>query len=62
MANVDVYVPVYMVGADGSKAYQFAKLTAAVTTAKVPEGEVCVKSSSVTTTPAQELQPPATTT
>jgi hypothetical protein len=59
MASIDLYVPVYMTGANGKKAYQFAKVTATVTNAQVPEGELCIKSSSVTSTPAASQQPPA---
>ena len=58
MAAIDLYVPVYKVGADGQKAYQFAKVSATVTNAQVPEGELCIKSSSVTSTPAVAQQPP----
>jgi len=60
MASVDIFVPVWMTGADGKKAYQFAKLTGTVTNAKVDEGAVMVDSRAVTQTPAQDLQPPAT--
>jgi hypothetical protein len=60
MAAIDVYVPVYMVGADGTKAYQFAKLTGTVGFAKVPEGEVCLSSRTMTTTPAADKQPKPT--
>jgi hypothetical protein len=60
MASIDLYVPVYMEGANGKKAYQFAKVAATVTNAQVPEGELCLKSSTLTTTPTAALQPPAT--
>lgn len=60
MAAIELYVPVYMVGADGKKAYQFAKVNGVtVTNAQVPEGELCIKSGAVTTTPPQSIQPPA---
>jgi len=57
MANVSIYVPVYMVGANGKKAYQFAKLTGIVTHARVPAGKLCLKSNVLTVTPAAALQP-----
>ena len=60
MAAIDLYVPVYKVGANGKKAYQFSKVSAAVTNATVPEGELCIKSSSVTSTPPESQQPPPT--
>lgn len=59
MAAIDIYVPVYMTGADGKKAYQFAKLTGTVTTAQVDEGAVMIDSRVVSKTPPQDLQPPA---
>jgi len=58
MAAIDVYVPVYMVGANGKKAYQFAKITAVVTNAKVPEGQLCINSRVMTSTPPPDIQPP----
>ena len=58
MAAIDIYVPVYIVGADGKKAYQFAKVSATVSNAVVPEGELCIKSSSDTSTPSSSQQPP----
>jgi len=60
MANISIYVPVYMVGANGKKAYQFAELTAQVTTNQVPEGEVCLNSRYMTVTPPARIQPPDT--
>jgi len=57
MAAIDIYVPVYMVGADGNLAYQFAKVTGVVTNAKVPEGEVCISSRVLTQTPPERTQP-----
>jgi len=61
MAAIDLYVPVYMVGANGKKAYQFAKVNGVtVSNAQVPEGELCIKSSVMTTTPPADMQPPPT--
>jgi len=57
MAAIEVYVPVYSVGANGKKAYQFAKITAVLTNAKVPEGAVCISSRVITLTPPENLQP-----
>jgi len=57
MAAVDIYIPVYRVGANGKKAYQFAKVTAVITNQKVPEGEVCISSRVMTSTPSQDRQP-----
>jgi len=60
VAQIDVYIPVYMVGANGKKAYQYAKLNAVVTNAFVPEGAVCINSRAVTVVPPEKLQPPPT--
>jgi len=60
MASIDIYVPVYMVGANGKKAYQFAKINAVVTNARVPEGALCINSRVLTVTPPEKLQPPPT--
>lgn len=61
MASIDLYVPVYMVGANGKKAYQFAKVNGVtVTNAQVPEGELCIDARVMTTTPPDRLQPPPT--
>ena len=60
MAAIDIYVPVYKVGANGKKAYQFAKITAVVTNARVPEGELCLSSRTMTLTPSPDRQPPET--
>ncbi len=60
MAAVEIYVPVYMVGANGKKAYQFAKITAVVTNAKVPEGALMISSRVIGQVPPEALQPPAT--
>ena len=59
MAQVDIYVPIYMVGANGKKAFQFAKINAVVTNSKVPEGAVCISSRVMTVTPGEDFQPPA---
>lgn len=60
MANKSVYIPCYMVGDDGEKAYEFIELKG--TTFKgpgttVPEGECMVDSRSITQTPPERLQP-----
>jgi len=60
MAAVSVYVPCYMVGADGKKAYEFIKLNGTVLTGAgqtVPEGECMINSRVVGQTPPTELQP-----
>ena len=62
MAQVDIYVPVYMEGEPGTrnagkKAYQFAKVNATVTHARVPEGALCINSRAITVTPPADNQP-----
>lgn len=62
MPAIDLYIPVYMdgkpgTGNEGKKAYQFAKITANVTHAQVPEGELCINSRAITKTPPAHLQP-----
>jgi len=60
MAAISVYVPVYTVGADGKKAWEFAKVNATLTTGPgnpVPEGEPCISSRAMTVTPPASLQP-----
>jgi hypothetical protein len=57
MAAQTIWVPVYVVGADGKKAYQFAKLTGVMTNTHVPEGEPCINSRAMTVTPSTDLQP-----
>lgn len=57
MAAITIYVPVYTVGANGKKAYQFAKLTGTLTNNRVPEGEACINSRAMTVTPTSRLQP-----
>jgi len=60
VAAIDLYVPVYMVGANGKKAYQFAKVSGVtVSNAKVPEGALCINSRALTVTPPKRLQPAA---
>jgi hypothetical protein len=58
MAAQDIYVPVYTTGADGKKAYQYAKLTGTLSFTQVPEGAPMVGSRSMTTTPKKSQQPP----
>ena len=58
MAAIKIYVPVYMVGENGKKAFQFAALTGTITNAKVPEGAPMVSSRVMTTTPEGARQPP----
>jgi len=61
MAAVSVYVPCYMVGANGKKAYEFIKLNGTITTGpgnQVPEGECCIDSRVIVATPPASLQPP----
>jgi len=60
MAQQDVYVPVYTVGANGKLAYQFAKINAVLTNAKVPEGAPMIDSRVMRSTPSQDIQPPET--
>jgi len=60
MAAISVYVPCYMVGADGKKAYEFIKLTGTVLTGSgqtVPEGECMISSRVIRSTPPTALQP-----
>jgi len=60
MAVKDVYVPCFMVGADGKRAYEFIKLQGTVFTGPgkfVPEGECCISSRVITSTPPEKLQP-----
>jgi len=60
MAAKNVYVPCYMVGADGKLAYEFIKLNGTVLTGAgqvVPEGECMINSRVVTSTPPPRLQP-----
>jgi len=58
VAQIDFYIPVYKTGANGKKAYQFAKVSGVtVSNAKVPEGELCLSSRALTLTPPEDLQP-----
>jgi len=60
MAVKKVYVPCYMVGADGKKAYEFIELTGQIFTGPgktVPEGECMINSRAVSQTPPERLQP-----
>jgi len=60
MAAVSVYVPVYMEGADGKKAFELVKLSGTLTTGPgntVAEGEPMISSGSMTVTPPAALQP-----
>jgi len=58
MAAQDIYFPVYTTGADGKKAYQYAKVTGTMTFTQVPEGAPMVSSRSMTATPKKSQQPP----
>jgi len=60
MAQISVYVPCFMVGADGRKSYEFIKLNGTVDTGPgktVPEGECMIDSRVIRSTPPVELQP-----
>jgi len=60
MAAKKVYVPCYMVGDDGEKAYEFIELTGVLLRGPgkvVPEGECCISSRVITITPPARLQP-----
>jgi len=60
MAAISVYVPCYMVGADGKKAYEFIKLNGTVLTGAgqtVPEGECMIDSRVIMSTPPEDMQP-----
>lgn len=60
MAAVKIYFPIYMVGADGKKSYEYAVVTGTVTTGPgntVPEGEPMVNSRVMASTPPLRLQP-----
>lgn len=60
MANINVYVPYYTKGANGKKGFQFIKLIGTVTNARVDEGQPCISSRAMTTTPNKDRQPPET--
>jgi len=60
MAAKNVYVPCFMVGEDGKKAYEYIKLTGTVLTGAgqtVPEGECMIDSRVIRSTPPKRLQP-----
>lgn len=60
MAAKNVYVPCYMVGDDGKKAYELIKLTGTVlmgTGQTIPEGECMISSRVIQNTPPPSLQP-----
>lgn len=60
MANKDVYVPCFMEGADGKRAYELIKLSGTVVRGlgkAVPEGECMISSRVIGKTPPVELQP-----
>jgi len=60
MANKSFYVPVYMVGSDGKKAYELLKVSGTILQGPdqtVPEGEPCINSRAMTVTPPAKLQP-----
>lgn len=60
MAAKNVYVPCFMVGADGKKAYEFIKLTGTITRGpgnQVPEGQCMIDSRAIQATPPAKLQP-----
>lgn len=60
MAAKSVYVPCYVIGSDGKKAYEFIKLNGTIMQGAgqtVPEGECCIDSRAVTSTPPARLQP-----
>ena len=58
MAAQKVYVPFYITGANGKKAYQFIELSGTLTNAKVTEGAPMIDSRAVQSTPPQDNQPP----
>ena len=60
MAAKNVYVPCYMVGADGKKAYELIKLNGTVLTGAgqaIDEGECMISSRVIQSTPPKSLQP-----
>jgi len=60
MAAKNVYVPCFMVGANGEKSYEYIKLSGVVLTGAgqtVPEGECMVSSRVIQSTPPARLQP-----
>jgi len=60
MAAKNVYVPCFMIGADGKKAYELIKLSGQVLQGAgqtIPEGECMINSRAVGSTPPPRLQP-----
>jgi len=60
MAVRKVFFPVYETGDDGKKAYEFIEVTGVLVKGPgktVPEGEACVNSRSMTSTPPADIQP-----
>jgi len=60
MAAINVYVPCFMLGADGKRAYEYIKLNGTVLTGggqTVPEGECMISSRVIGKTPPARLQP-----
>jgi len=60
MAAKNVYVPCFMVGADGKMAYELIKLTGTVLTGAgqaIDEGECMIDSRVIRSTPPKALQP-----
>lgn len=60
MAAISVYVPCFMVGADGKKSYEYIKLNGTVLQGAgqtVPEGECMINSRVIGKTPPTRLQP-----
>ena len=55
-----IYIPVYMVGADGEKSYEYVVVNGTYDTGPgktVPEGEPMISSRVVQSTPSAKLQP-----
>lgn len=60
MAAKKVYVPCFLMGDDGERAYEFIELTGVLVTGvgkAVPEGECMISSRVVQSTPPVRLQP-----
>ena len=60
MASKSVYVPCFMVGDDGKKAYELIKLNGTIVQGAgqtIPEGECMISSRVVMSTPPPRLQP-----
>lgn len=55
-----IYFPFYTTGEDGKKAYEWIVVTGVMSKGPgttIPEGEVCVSSRSMASTPPARLQP-----